>query len=478
MNWLDLFLFIPLAAVLAVGVWAAVRRKWLILPPAVVLGLAALSYGVSIQYYISRGAERLSDSPAHNLAMTWLLASAATLVCWVAVWAGYSRGHWFWRSSAMAGVLALLALIEANEPILLILATMPFIAGGAYLLRQRQDRGQPREDGPPCDRAIQGDRFRWSLRDAFLGFVVIGLLGVALRSVATGELYLVGRDFAVTSLTLTALALTAAGSGLARKAGARWASGLAALILVVAAVILHRSRDGLGVAYCFYDFSPGACIVPLAIGTMGMTAALVLICNLYSAAARTRHALSKRISGVLLAVLLAAVVTPLALVYPRMLPPAVSVAPSPPSATYAKIQAAGQKAAALHTPGFQAAPVVKEATKALAEPGNVWFDAREFRNNELSLSFDDSFHRESMLCSALDVATAKAEETGRFSESLKLAILQWRLGRVLRRGGIVMNWAIGNRAEQLGCAAVSYAADRLSEDECRLALVELRRSLT
>src|SRR5688572_26225289 len=72
-------------------------------------------------------------------AMVWLLASAAALVSLTSAWAGYSRGYWFWRLSALAGILALLATIDAKEPILFCLATMPFIAGGAWLIRRHQD---------------------------------------------------------------------------------------------------------------------------------------------------------------------------------------------------------------------------------------------------------------------------------------------------------------------------------------------------
>jgi len=141
------------------------------------------------------------------------------------------------------------------------------------------------------------------------------------------------------------------------------------------------------------------------------------------------------------------------------------------------MQSAGQHATGLHTVGFKAAPVVEEAKAALAEPGNVWFDRREFRENELSRNYHLSFHREQMLSILLEVETAKAEQAGRTSECLELAILQWRLGRVLRRGGIYMDWIMGYKAETYGCGAVGHAADKLSDDECRRALAEVRQSL-
>jgi hypothetical protein len=167
----------------------------------------------------------------------------------------------------------------------------------------------------------------------------------------------------------------------------------------------------------------------------------------------------------------------LALVYPRMIPPITKVAPLPPSVTYDRIQMAGKKAWSFRTVGFNAAPIVKEAKAALAEPGNVWFNLREFRENELSLNWHGSPANQQSLSMVLEMETAKAEQAGRFSECLELAILQWRLGRILRRGGIYMDWAQGCHAESYGCGAICHAADKLSDDECRLALAEVRQSL-
>ncbi|MGI8978685.1 MAG: hypothetical protein ACR2FY_05635 [Pirellulaceae bacterium] len=414
-------------------------------------------------------------------ALVWLLTSAAALVSLTSAWAGYSRGYWFWRLCALAGILALLATIDAKEPILFCLATMPFIAGGAWMIRRHQDWPRELEEAPPGESRNSRARWRWSLRDALLAFVVVGLLAVTFRPLMKGELYLVGQYFLVSVVTFIAVSLAATGAGIARRTGRRWLLGLVTLVVALGGFIVHRLMecDALGLLYYFEIDTPGPArfLTLLALGAAVMTTALVLLSYLYAVVLRGKSLARKRLAGGLLAVATLALITPLALVYPRMLPPATKVTPLPPSVTYDRIQAAGQQATGLHMGGFKPAPVVKAAKAALAEPGNVWFDAREFRENELSRNYHRSFHRQSMLSIVLEVETTKAEQAGRASECLELAILQWRLGRVLQRGGIYMDWVMGYRAEIYGCGAVSHAAENLSDDECRRALTEVRKSL-
>jgi hypothetical protein len=482
MRSLDIWLLVPLAAALATGGWGVARWKWYGLIPAVVLGLLAFAAGPFCKLYLQEYLDpNVPSRPAERI-LVWLLASAATLVSLTSIWAGYSRGHWFWRLSALAGIPALLASIDAKEPILFCLATMPAIAGGAWLIRSRQDRRRELDEvgaGEPGNRRA---RWRWSLRDALLVFVIVGLLAVTLRPLIVGDLYFVGQKFLISSVTFIAVSLVATGAGVARLPGRRWLFSLVTLVVMISGFVVHRFLvcDALGLLY-YFDLDsrgPAPFISLLALGAAVMTTALVLLSRLYVVVLCSKSLVRKRLASGVLGVAALALIAPLALVYPRMFPSTTKVTPLPPSVTYDRILLAGQKAAAgLYTVGFKAAPVVKEAKAALAEPGNVWFSRREFRENELSWEYHRSFHWESMLCIMLEKETVKAEQAGRSSECLELAILQWRLGRVLRRGGVYMDWAQGYRAEAYGCGAVSHAADKLSDDECRRALAEVRQSL-
>jgi hypothetical protein len=419
MHGFDLWLLVPFAAALAAGVWGIARWTWYGVIPAVVLGslaFAAASYG---HLFPQKFVDQIFSSKPSERVLLWLLASAATLVALTSIWAGYSRGYWFWRLSAMAGILALLATIDAKEPILLCLATMPAIAGGAWLIRGYQERARELQKVPSEER--RNRRWRWSLRDALLGFVVVGLLAVTLRRLNTGDVYLVSRDFLVSSLAFIAVCLAAIGTGVARNSDRRRMLSILTIVAAAGGFFVHQllGCDALGILYYFDMDSRGRLqlFVLQVLGATFVTTVIVVLGRLYTVLMCSNSLSRKRLAGGLLAVAAGALITPLAIVYPRMIPPATNVTPLPPSMTYDRIQVAGQKVTGLHTTaGFKADPILKEAKEALAEPGNVWFDIREFRENELSLSYHRSFHRQSMLSILFLVESAKAEEAGCTSE--------------------------------------------------------------
>src|SRR6478736_8706843 len=118
MHWIDTWLLVLLAPALAAGVWFIVRWKWYGLIPAVVLGLLAYTVEPYCHPHLQKFFELIAFSQPSERALVWLLASAATLISFTSIWAGYSRGYWFWRLSAIAGTLSLLATVDAKEPIL------------------------------------------------------------------------------------------------------------------------------------------------------------------------------------------------------------------------------------------------------------------------------------------------------------------------------------------------------------------------
>jgi hypothetical protein len=346
------------------------------------------------------------------------------------------------------------------------------LAAGAWLLRRRQDR----ESAPSERRA-----WRWTLCDLFLAFLIVGLVALALRSVWHGDLYLVPGHFALTCGLLVALTLLAALGALTESPKTRCVALMLALILAASGIYGPNADGGMGLAYSF-PIPPDPYCIPhrwalLITGQTAATAIVAVFSYLLGTATRCQRIAGRWVRGGLLLTVLAAVAAPLAVVWPLVLPPEDIVAPLARSETYDKVQAVGSKVPALRTPGFNPAPLIKETAAALAEPGNVWFDANDVRDRNLSLRFDPSLHYEHMLMGMLDFAAAQAESRGRSSECLELAILQWRLGRVLRRGGTFFDWYIGNRADQCGCGTITAAVDSLSDQECHQAMAELRESL-
>jgi hypothetical protein len=305
----------------------------------------------------------------------------------------------------------------------------------------------------------------------------VGLLAAALRPLTVGNLYFDRQDYLVSSVTFIAISLAAAGAGVARQAGWRLVFGLLTLVLAIGGFVLHGLLmcDALGLVSYFSIDSHGPAL--LALGVAALTTVVALVSQLYVVATCSKSLPWKRLARGLLAVAALVLVTPLAIIYPRMIPPAAKINPLPPSVTYDRVQLAGEKATGLNTPGFNAASIVKEAKAALAEPGNVWYPTREFREDELSLGYSVPLNKVWLLSIVLKNDADQSEQAGRFSQCLELAILQWRLGRVMRRGGGRWEWDQGYRAETYGCGTVSYAVDKLSNDECRQALVEVRQSL-
>ena len=87
MHGFEVLVLAPIAAALGAGVWAIARRKWYGLAPALLLGLAATFAGPTVNHHLAHGLEYLVNSPGEHLTMTWLLASAAALLSWTAIWA-------------------------------------------------------------------------------------------------------------------------------------------------------------------------------------------------------------------------------------------------------------------------------------------------------------------------------------------------------------------------------------------------------
>ena len=469
-------LAVPCLAAVAAA-WGLWRRKWYALLPAVLVGLMALFPRPIVQTLDDKVVLFAVHVEPRNVVMAWLLVDAAAVICLIALWAGWSRAHWFWRLAALAGVPAALSLVEANEPIAMAAVVMPLIAAAAWWIRRRHDRRAAAVNGTGQERS----RFRWQIRDALLLFVVVGEVALAIRSLVSGPFYVNWEHFWALAAALVLLGLAAAGAGGTRSSLWRWLSAAAcvALIAAVTAAFVSRSNDVLGLAYFFEQPNiqhVGSGLFLMSV--LGIPALIGLASAVYRWSGNRKGTRTAILSHALLLLILAALVAPLLVLGTQLLPANVTISKLPRSMTYEKIQAAGHKATGLRTvPNFNSKPVVKEAAAALAERGNVWFDARQFRESELSGRFDLSFHRDLMLSHVLDEDTFAAEKAGKPAEVLELSLLQWRLGRVLRQGGIAVNWNTGWKAEQFGCAAISGVIDRLSDDECRRALSEVRLSL-
>src|SRR5438874_1042440 len=105
----------------------------------------------------------------------FILLGVAICVSLVAIWAGQSRLHWFWRGCVLAAVLALFLPVRAHEPLLFFLIAAPVVSLGVAWIENRRER--PAVQGTQAGPGSTAKKSRQlSLAEAFL---ILGLVGMA-----------------------------------------------------------------------------------------------------------------------------------------------------------------------------------------------------------------------------------------------------------------------------------------------------------
>ena len=136
----------------------------------------------------------------------FILLGVAICVTLVAIWAGQSRLHWFWRGCVLAAVLALFLPVRAHEPLLFFLIAAPVISVGVAWMESRRERGPTA--GAIAGADVKSTKSRQlSLTEAFL---LLGLVGMAcgLGSAAfRNGLMMDWRSLPVSALALASVAM-------------------------------------------------------------------------------------------------------------------------------------------------------------------------------------------------------------------------------------------------------------------------------
>jgi hypothetical protein len=116
---------------------------------------------VNLEFYAFR-------YPLFHLDML-VLAAVAACFCLLAIWAGLSARHWFWRAAAI--VLSILALlpIQAHQPALMLIIALPAIS----LTVARMNR---RGVGPDSVQTSDALRLRFGLKDLLLAVLLTAAL--------------------------------------------------------------------------------------------------------------------------------------------------------------------------------------------------------------------------------------------------------------------------------------------------------------
>ncbi len=146
------------------------------------------------------------DSPYHiipsQIAWGVLIATSGSLVGLLALWAAWSRRHWFLRTAVVGGVLLLAVAIPAYEPMLVFLTQVIVVIAVLTIVRRRQARAQEGNSEPP------GGRPRFSLSTLLL-LVAVAAVASAVAARIPAEVWaawlaVVGVGTSLASITLLA----------------------------------------------------------------------------------------------------------------------------------------------------------------------------------------------------------------------------------------------------------------------------------
>ncbi|MGI8978262.1 MAG: hypothetical protein ACR2FY_03455 [Pirellulaceae bacterium] len=412
-----------------------------------------------------------NQSPA-NQVMTLLLVDGAAVMALVALWAGWSRGWWFWRALLLVTVPASLAPLEANELILICLVSMPLLALAAWLARWRRDRSARNEELKPRTSQV-------SLANLFLAFVVLGLVAMVVRSVLVGHVILADPGLFWLAGSIAVMAVAAGWPAVTRGSGRRWLVGVPAgcLAVWVSWRWWNWSGDLLGLAtYLRESRFPAMNDVYQLEAEICFLILVGLCCGLYSAAERYQANTPKgRLARAALALSILALLAPLLAVYPAVLPPHSNVTALPPSEAPETIMRAGVRIQRLEFENANRGKFLAaffELDRALPRSGHVTHDPRQLARQRLSTTF--LMDPKVSLSKELWLEMSRALHEGRDADALRLARLQWRVGKTFYLGGTLDDYHYGAGNQNFANWTVIALASQVSEQERRELLREVR----
>src|SRR5438552_11533276 len=113
----------------------------------------------------------------HYHAFCFLLVSSAVAEALIAIWAGTTRLHWFWRALAVWAGAAALVPIRAIEFAGIMAITLPIIA--VAILRIERWRRQRQQQADSAGNHSPPGRIRFPLRDIFILVLISALITAA-----------------------------------------------------------------------------------------------------------------------------------------------------------------------------------------------------------------------------------------------------------------------------------------------------------
>ena len=408
----------------------------------------------------------LFRTPEFHLTML-ALAGAAALEGLVAAWAATNSRHWFWRALALFGAIVLLVPIRAYKPVLVLSAAAPLVfaivAFSRWLIRrsERSDREQLRA------------RPHFTLSDILLLMLVIGAclaVGLAIRRHWQNILPL------ELAKAATALALVTAAAYVVVFQPRKWQTAACLVLALPAAswwLALDAHRSYLADNFGLYSLmTPTESMLPITAtfaGELALAVALIaLLCR--NVAGPQKYWLRWASASLLLTA-----AAPLVYLYWQM----TLLAPFPPGPAdadnhYRRIEEIVRLSAKRTTGIAERSKLRKELLSLLDGPNYVQFDpATDCTHDYLTMKAISDWRD---LSQSLEAEAQAASSGGDHDTAASYAMANVRLGKMLERGGLQIDFLVGTAIEGTGMKQLVGFREKLSPSQMRTTLAALQTS--
>jgi hypothetical protein len=165
-----------------------------------------------------------------QFAIPLVLLGVAICVTLVAIWAGQSHWHWFFRGSVVAAVLALFLPVRAHEPLLFFLIAAPVVSLGVAWMESRRERASRKKASAGAGSMSKSSR-QLSLAGAFLVLALVGMACGLGSAAIRGGVLMDWRYLPVSALMFAAVATLSYRVGaFSQGISDPWARGVSLLI--------------------------------------------------------------------------------------------------------------------------------------------------------------------------------------------------------------------------------------------------------
>jgi hypothetical protein len=395
------------------------------------------------------------DWTYHVYLETWplsviILADGAAVYFLLALWAGASDAHWFWRLGVMFGALALLTVVEMVEPMLMLISGMlPVMLLGLGWKRWRKRRAPSSSRDPDDAGATVRTGRRMHLRSAFLTFVIVGLVGVILRSAVHANLYVVWSGLAVEALIFAGLGLATA---TVAAAPWKWRLVLAPLWCLASWLVIDWHNVILS------DWAGWSHVIGVGVRSVESAGLLILgwltfstivggtVWIAFATGRAVRGSLRQRFGQIALAAVLLVAIAPLARVYWGLIPPATdgdesALAARPAVDESSTFEQLIRKDWGIRWP-WDARPTDRFegklliAAELLKTPDRIWVDPAAYARMQFTDQVDEDLQTLLVLFYHFDRAEWMAAAERRTAHSKEYAHAQWRIVKLLETSNL------------------------------------------